>query len=203
MNKLASHNSFTYLRPRRWWMRLLAFTARCQRINWVEQWARYGVDLFDLRVRFDAQETPVICHGLIEYEGSVMSRLADMNRQAACNEPIYVRVVLEVKEATPRQATFFRAFCNRIEKTFPNLRFFGGNDRSDWDCRHPHYKFKTPAQDLDDKYSSTTTLWPRGWRWLRFLDDLCPILYARSHNRRNIEQGTGHDWLFIDFVDIQ
>lgn len=182
---------------------MLAFTARCQRINWVEQWAQYGVDLFDLRVRFDGQGEPCFCHGLIEYEGSVYSRLEDMNKQAKYNTPLYVRVVLETATPTSTEKELFENFCRRISARYLALRFFGGNDRSDWDCRHPHYKFRTPAQDLDDKYSSTTTLWPRGWRWLRFLDDLCPILYARLHNHRNIEKGTGHDWLFIDFVNIR
>ena len=31
--RLASHNTFTYLTPRKWWGRLLAFTARCQRVD--------------------------------------------------------------------------------------------------------------------------------------------------------------------------
>jgi hypothetical protein len=66
-------------------------------------------------------------------------------------------------------------------------------------------------------HNSFTYLRPRRWymrpfafmarcqRWplLRYLDDLCPKVYALAHNRRNIWRGTTHDWLFIDFVDIQ
>ena len=203
--KIASHNSFTYLRPRRWWMRPFAFMARCQRVNWVEQWAKYGADLFDLRVRIDTKaRQPYFCHGLMRFEGSVWARLGDMNKQSrANNDSIFVRVVLEDNKPTAEEIALFQEFCRFIEMCFLHLRFFGGNDRSDWGCRHPYYKFKTPAQDVDDKYSSTTTLFPRGFKWLRYLDDLCPILYARLHNRRNIERGTSHVWLFIDFVDIR
>ena len=204
MNKLASHNSFTYLRPWRWWMRPFAFMARCQRADWREQWIDYDVDLFDLRVRFDKRGDPIICHGLMEYKGNVYALLCDMEKHAEkAGTEIYIRIVSETKRPTEIDTELYINFCLKIEWRYPQLRFFGGNDRSDWDCRHPYYKFRTPAQDLDDKYSSTTTLFPRGFKWLRFLDDLCPILYARLHNRRNIERGTSHEWLFIDFVDIR
>lgn len=202
--RLASHNTFTYLQPRRWWMRPFAFMARCQRVSWTAQ-VFGGVRLFDLRVRFaDKNGSPVICHGLMEYEGRVYDLLQAMNNSAYnLGEPFFVRVVLESKNPTERDIRLFEGFCAVITNLYPRLRFFGGNDRSDWSCAHPHYNFKTPLQDLDDKYSSTTTLFPKGLKWLRFLDDLCPVLYARLHNRANIKRGTTHDWLFIDFVDIQ
>ena len=77
--------------------------------------------------------------------------------------------------------------------------FFGGNDRSDWSCQHPVYDFGTPMPDIDEKHASTTALFPRFPR----LDDLWPWLYARLFNHRNIQAGTTHEWLMIDFVDIQ
>lgn len=201
--KIASHNSFTYLQPWNWWMQPFAFMARCQRENWIRQYED-GVQLFDLRVRFDRDTgLPYICHGLMRYFGCPYSLLGAMSCFSEhLGITFYVRVVLERKHPSDYEAMKFRSFCKRISERY-KLLFFGGNDRSDWGCRHPYYKFKTPAQDLDDKYSSTTTLFPRGFKWLRYLDDLCPILYARLNNRRNIERGTSHEWLFIDFVDIR
>jgi hypothetical protein len=38
---------------------------------------------------------------------------------------------------------------------------------------------------------------------MRRLDDLCPIIYAKLHNKENVKKGTTHKWLFIDFVDIR
>lgn len=208
--KIASHNSFTYLRPRRWYMRPFASMARCQRVDVIQQY-NLGARLFDLRVRF-YNGSVCFCHGLMEYKHArgILDYLDDVCNPAGRPtyvgfevEPVYVRVVLEKKKPTEADIHIFAAWCGLIEELYPNIRFFGGNDRSDWDCKHPHYNFKTPLQDLDDKYSSTTTLFPKGLKWLRFLDDLCPVLYARLHNRRNVERGTSHEWLFIDFVDIQ
>lgn len=203
--KIASHNSFTYLRPRRWYMRPFAFMARCQRVSWGRQLVGFDVRLFDLRVRFDKKTgEPYFCHGFMRYEGNVyvvLNALAEVS--VNINTDIFIRVVLEDKKPTQWEEALFYDFCEYVEYVGGRVHAFGGNDRSDWDCKHPHYNFKTPLQNLNDKYSSTTTLFPKGLKWLRFLDDLCPVLYARLHNRRNIERGTSHEWLFIDFVDIQ
>lgn len=182
-------------------MRPFAFMARCQRVEFISQYI-LGVRLFDLRVRFDKKNgLPYICHGFMRYEGNVYDILEGLNWDRS--EDCYCRVVLESEKPTVREAGLFLGFCALIVDLYPHIKFFGGNDRSDWSCKHPLYYFKTPLQDLDDKYSSTTTLFPKGLKWLRFLDDLCPVLYARLHNRRNVERGTSHEWLFIDFVDIQ
>ena len=157
--KLASHNTFTFLTPRTWWMRLLAFTVRCQRVNFDKQ-LDCGAQMFDIRVRFKGSGVPIICHGLIQN---------------------------------------FRALCKAYQDTFQEIVFFGGNDRSDWSCQHPVYDFGTPMPDIDEKHASTTALFPRFPR----LDDLWPWLYARLFNHRNIQAGTTHEWLMIDFVDIK
>ena len=171
--------------------------ARCQRIDVIQQY-NLGVRLFDCRVRI-YNDTAYICHGLMEYHrgGGILNYLNDVG------DTVYCRMVLEEKRPTAGQIEAFAYWCEAVEHDYPNIKFFGGNDRSDWGCQHPHYKFKTPLQDLDDKYSSTTTLFPKGFKWLRYIDDLCPVLYARLHNRGNIRRGTTHEWLFIDFVDIQ
>lgn len=184
-------------------MRPFAFMARCQRVSWTAQWFG-GVRLFDLRVKFDDDYRPVIAHGAMEYEGNVYLLLSAMDGTIRnTKEDIYCRVVLEYKKPTDKQIFHFSLFCQEVALYNPAVKFFGGNDRSDWGCKHPHYTFKTGLQDLDDKYSSTTTLFPKGLKWLRFIDDLCPVLYARLYNRSNIRKGTSHEWLFIDFVDIQ
>ena len=203
--KLASHNSFSYLKPRRWWLRPFGWMARCQRICVAEQYYRYQAQLFDLRIRFDTKTGQVIiAHGLMEYstpDGCIDSTLTYLSLRP---EDIYIRVVLELKHPDKQQQQLFREFCSMLESEYPDLYFFGGNDRSDWSAQHPVYQFSTPMQDLDDKYSSTTTLFPGClWSWTRWLDDLCPIIYAWLHNHDNIQAGTTHDWLFIDFVDIQ
>lgn len=204
--KIASHNSFTYLRPRRWWMRLLAITARCQRVNFNRQ-LDLGAQMLDLRVRFVPAPyggtRPMVCHGLIEYEDgwqaavNAIQLLDDKSRGS--EHPYYIRVVLESRRPSEEQKERFRDLCGVLTNYHRNVVFFGGNDRSDWSCKKPVYDFGTPLPDIDEKHASTTALFPRFPR----LDDLCPILYSRLFNHRDIEQGTTHDWLMIDFVDIR
>ena len=200
--RLASHNTFTYLTPRKWWGRLLAFTARCQRVGFKQQ-LDLGANMFDLRVRFDADGKPYVCHGLIAYKDYylVTDALLYFDYFAGClpELPFYVRVVLETKRPTETDKERFREFCETLVDLHKNIVFFGGNDRSDWGCKNPVYDFGVPLPDIDEKHASTTALFPRFPR----LDDLWPWLYARLFNHRDIEQGTTHEWLMIDFVDIQ
>ena len=199
--KLASHNTFTFLTPRTWWMRLLAFTARCQRVNFATQLDR-GAQMFDIRVRFKGSGVPIICHGLIEYQEYLPVTDSLLYLNYCCKRDdihYYCRIVLETKHPDDFQLQSFRALCKAYQDTFQDIVFFGGNDRSDWSCQHPVYDFGTPMPDIDEEHASTTALFPRFPR----LDDLWPWLYARLFNHRNIQAGTTHEWLMIDFVDIQ
>jgi len=199
--KLASHNTFTFLTPRTWWMRLLAFTARCQRVNFSTQLDR-GAQMFDIRVRFKGSGVPILCHGLIEYQEYLPVTDSLLYLNYCCKRDdihYYCRIVLETKHPDDFQLQSFRVLCKAYQDTFQDIVFFGGNDRSDWSCQHPVYDFGTPMPDIDEKHASTTALFPRFPR----LDDLWPWLYARLFNHRNIQAGTTHEWLMIDFVDIQ
>ena len=49
---LGSHNSWSYLPPKHWWMWPIHFMAKCQRVDIREQYEKYGVRCFDLRVRW-------------------------------------------------------------------------------------------------------------------------------------------------------
>ncbi len=199
--KLASHNTFTFLTPRTWWMRLLAFTARCQRVNFAAQ-LDCGAQMFDIRVRFKGSDVPIICHGLIEYQEYLPVTDSLLYLNYCCKREgihYYCRMVLETKHPDDFQIQSFRALCKAYQDTFQDIVFFGGNDRSDWSCQHPVYDFGTPMPDIDEEHASTTALFPRFPR----LDDLWPWLYARLFNHRNIQAGTTHEWLMIDFVDIQ
>lgn len=65
MTMLGSHNSLTYLRPRKWWQVPFHFMARCQGVNYMEQYEKYGVRLFDLRVWLDDNLNMEVRHGLM------------------------------------------------------------------------------------------------------------------------------------------
>lgn len=189
--KLASHNTFTYLKVRQWWMRPFAWMARCQRTDIGTQYIS-KVRMFDLRLRFHVKE-PIVCHGLVEYELSEKQLYAIIDGLNAA-DGVYMRVVLETKKADKIQDTAFYFFCKHLEEKYPNIRFFGGNNRADWECKNPIYRFDTAIPDIEHRYSSTMR---------PFFDDLWPWIYARLHNRKNIEKGTDKEWMMIDFVDIR
>lgn len=205
---LGSHNSMTYLKPTKWWMRPLAFMARCQKVDIYDQYFKYGVRLFDLRVRIDKNGNEVFCHGYMEYEKEyVYSTLFNLNDWAKLtNETVYVRLILEMNGPTKDQEwqeSKFKELCKNVDSlNLNNVVVFGGMRKYDW---KNIYQFKAGQLDhwLDDKYSSTTSFFKSKSKLLAVLDDWFPWLYAKTHNKKNIKKGTEKKCLFIDFVNIQ
>lgn len=206
--KLGSHNTFTYLPVKQWYLKPFAFAARCQEVDIWQQYA-LGVRLFDLRIRFNDKGTPIICHGIIQYEHPDNFIYEVLNKLNKC-KGIYIRVVLECKKSTSNeylyQYTNFVSFCLQIKSEYPNVTFFGGNDRTGFSTGEPVYNFGNDIK-LHDRYSSTTSLFKSKNRFLRIIDDLYPRYYAKTHNIENIEEfkeaKVNDRWLFIDFVNIK
>lgn len=186
--KLGSHNSMTYLPPLKWWMAPFKFMAKCQSENISDQYNKYGVRLFDLRIKF-YNGKPKFAHGSMLYKGDVYETL----RWIDSLKGIYVRIILEENTYNKKtdQAEEFKCFCKKIEANYRNIIFFGGNRKCNWERL---YQFTNADPSLDDKYSSTT-----GTK----LDDWWPWPYAAAHNADNIKVGTDKDFLFIDFVNIR
>ena len=102
--KIGSHNSFTYLKPRKWWMRLFTIFARCQSKDILEQFEA-GVRYFDLRVRFSDWHELIVCHGNMEYkftQYNLKQFLRYLNRKKDC----YLRVIYEVNNNKDIHTTF-------------------------------------------------------------------------------------------------
>lgn len=179
----------------------IAFMAKCQKLSVYEQYLK-GARLFDLRVRFTNDGKPIICHGLVEYDtydGFIDKVLKDFNECTG----VYFRVVLETTKQDVLQEVYFQGFCRRLVKDYPNITFFGGNNREDWSGRKVIYKFPHDNEKLIEKYSSTTSLLGDNKSFLRYLDDWWPWLYARLHNHKNIkDSGESEDWLFLDFIGL-
>ena len=66
---IGSHNTMTYLKPHKWWMKLINFTSKCQSKDIEEQYAA-GVRYFDIRVCIGEHDSlPThYGHGLIRYK---------------------------------------------------------------------------------------------------------------------------------------
>ena len=195
---IGSHNSWSYLRPKKRWMRLIAFTARCQRVDIRKQY-ELGVRCFDLRFRVEIV-TKVVAHGPIVYtelgwdselKWSILSDLLWLNEKGDC----YVRVIHEARTKSQHSELgdyIFRNECESLENCFKNIKWWCGRNLYNWER---DYKFKGEEPTCQETYGSVVPgkKWLYGW-W--------PWLYARTHNRKIRERGTDKDILLIDYVDI-
>lgn len=178
-------------------MKLIAFTARCQRYSIYPQLAQ-GVRCFDLRVRFSKTGSMMLVHGPVEYVVSkgfyrydFWQNLDDFNKLGC----VYVRVILDVRHKrnlTELQRDCFVTFCKDLEEMYHNISFWGGQVLCDW--HNPVYYFKSNPT-CEERYGSVTKpKWLWGW-W--------PWLYASRHNHENREKGTDKEILLIDYIDIK
>ena len=92
---------------------------------------------------------------------------------------------------------------------FTNIYFFGGRRKYDWIKIHD---FKNEDIPLLDLYSSTTRFFGKANfkdklnTFLNIIDDWCPWLYARFHNKKNYQEYINSDkkeCLICDFVNIR
>lgn len=181
--KLGTHNSMTYLKPKKWYMYPFKFMAKCQSMTIEEQY-KYGVRYFDLRIYFD-NGTPKFKHGLITYEGDVSEVLSYLNK---CKERVYVRLWLECSKRDSYQETMFKYTCSIFENIFSKIRFYGGRSKA----VDGLYEFKNSTPEVVEIYAS---------KQLPYIDDLWPWLYAKLHNKEAKERFYS-DTLILDFVEI-
>lgn len=189
---LGSHNSWSYIKPTKWWMNLIRFTAKCQNKDIQEQY-NLGVRYFDLRLRFDEDLNPLVVHGKVIFDvgfDQVTRDLEWLNSKADTT----VRVLLDVrtkKDYTDSQREQFNMYCAKMQNTYKNIQFDCGRNLYDWTIE---YDFNH-EYSVEDMYASVA--------FPKIIDDWLPILYAKLHNRSNIQRGTDKDVLLIDFVDVQ
>ena len=195
---IGSHNSWSYLRPRKWWMRLIAFAARCQRVDIRDQYLKYGVRCFDLRVRTDKLGRLVVAHGPIVYTftaDKIYNDLAWLDSKGDC----YVRVLHEVRTRKQHNADRVKAFvhfCEAVEDSYPRIKFWCGRNLYDWKLDYIFGDFFSWEElSCEETYGSVVTgkKWLYGW-W--------PWLYAVTHNKQIKAKGTDKDILLIDYVDL-
>lgn len=203
---IGTHNSLTYLTPKKWWQKLIKFTAKCQAVNYEEQY-RLGARVFDVRLWYDDDLKMEVRHGRIAYKIGYtvfFNMLEFLEEKGDC----YVRILCEEDSFAKNDPIVidkekcFIEDCRYIESMYDNIKFFGGNRKYDWKVL---YNFKNKdIPTLVDRYSSTTSLFKNDKKWLAVLDDLCPILYAKLKNKTLIKEHNDKDgYLFIDFINIK
>lgn len=192
MKKIISHNSWSYLPVRQWWLKPFAWMARCQDIRaGLQSWV--SVEGFDIRVRFDKYGAPHFAHGLIEYDGDVYWHLR-------LNLPDK-RVARVTLETTPfmscyqraKQKELFWIFCDYLANTvaYKNVTFYGGWPRDEW--RQKAYEFGTKEPDVTEMHGSVSG---------NKLNCLRLKSWARTHNREIIENAKT-EWVMLDFIEYK
>lgn len=204
---LGSHNTMTYLTPKKWWMKLGKFIAKCQNKTIEEQYEA-GARWFDLRIAIpketDDNCLPFFSHGLVDYKGrSVESVMEFLNGK----NDAYCRIVLEKGGADDE--TLFKFWVKQWMNTYPNVQITQITKKGYWlNIIEPNAK--NPF-DLKDQYASVNGYYPQYQNWPGILesktwsgyilDDLWPWIYAKFHNKKNIEKHKDQDVvLLIDFV---
>lgn len=163
MRMIGTHNTMSYLPPKRWWMRPLRVFARCQRKTLTEQIAA-GVRVFDLRVYNEGGHW-CFAHGLMKFKGAEL-----YGTLAAIPAESVVRVILE---RCHDDSIAFRDLCAWLEGHSRNLTFIGGRRKRDWALL---YDFKGNRDYPEYMIHQHVGSMASDARWYeRFV----PILYAR------------------------
>lgn len=181
--KIGTHNTMTYLKPKKWYLYPFRFIARCQSLSIKEQYD-LGVRIFDIRITYDKKGRVEFRHGLIAYKGDVYDTLAWLNSH---NVPIKIRILLEEGKESPEKEFLFIRDLNRFQIIYPNLSFYEGRRKFDW-----KQLVKLPNLDVTQIVSSM-----QGNK----IDDLWPWLYAKLHNKENLEKYKYKEYILMDFIN--
>jgi len=196
---LGAHNANTYLKPRKWWMRLINFTSKCQKLTINEQ-LEHGVRYFDFRIRYDKELGLFLnCHGLIEYTYFVSHTVLLLSIFAHINETetIYIRFVYD--DTFNNNIDDYNLSKLFSEQIYPIFRH---NDNIIWQLIK-----KTSWEHIDSNHRPQPAIVDcfknyRGYKWIPW-----PQRYISKHKEhyQKIIDNThiGNDTVFLcDRVDL-
>ena len=198
---LGAHNANTYLEPRKWWMKLINFTSKCQKLTITEQF-KHGVRYFDFRIRYDKKLGMFInCHGLVEYITPVKQTVSLLYILSSVRktETIYIRFVYD--DTFNNNIDDFDLTDLFIKQIYP---IFKHNDNIIWQLIK-----KSSWKRIDSDNSPQPTIVDcfknyKGYKWIPW-----PRWWAKKNNKRlkkfmdEYQKGTpDKDTVFLfDFVE--
>ena len=202
--KLTTHNTMSYQTPKQLWAKIIPFVARCQSVDYIKQY-ELGAVGFDLRLFWDKNGNLEFRHGIVSYPADNIWEVLDFIR----DHDLYVRVLFELRSYNKKHVknvetlkTKFKDFCKEIEDKYPTVKFYGGCATCDWEQL---YNFKNDEHMPElGLYSSNTSLFKSSNKFLRIIDDLCPWIYAKLMNRKNMKKyKDSEQYISVDFINIQ
>lgn len=196
MTSFGTHDSFTYLKPDSFWGWFALPFYRTQSKTLDEQ-LEDGWLCIDMRITFDKDGHMKLAHGIVKLKSDSRFIYESLNRiseQQERNEEdgvkgMYVRVILEDTKVKEEHEEKFKNLCKCIEKSYPNLIFFGGNRRCDWKQVYSFQNNPTLAQMCGSMAPDA-----------RWYEKLIPWLYAKRKNEDNLDLEYSEDVVILDFV---
>lgn len=190
--EIGTHNSMTYLKPKKWYLYPFRFIAKCQSLPIEDQYRR-GVRLFDIRISYDKDNNPEFRHGSMAFKGDIYKILNYLNNQ---KDSIKIRIILEEKKESFTKETLFIKDIVYFKERFKNLTFYEGRRKFDW----------RKIVDLPDLEVIQLVSSMQGNK----IDDIWPWLYAKINNKKNLELYSedykyivDHTPILLDFIEIQ
>lgn len=178
---VGTHNSMTYLPVKQWYLRPFKLFAKCQSKGLFDQIHKYNSRIIDLRLYFDYDcYRWCFAHGYINFKNAsiipVLTYIDESRKSLNDGSEWYVRILLEkVKDDIEKE--WFVDLCSSLEKTYPNIKFYGGNYKPDWTKL---YTFKNDINDvLNNQWVSSMQ---SNARWY---EKLVPKFYAKRMNKTN------------------
>lgn len=178
--EIGTHNSMTYLSPKKWYLYPFQFLAKCQNKT-IEQQYSEGIRLFDIRISYTKNKEIEFRHGLMAYKGNVYKTLKYLNSQ---KDKVKVRILLE--KSSQENDEMFIYDLKHFRKVFANITFYEGRRKSNWEQLLP-----LPTLDICQLVSSMAG---------EGLFKIWPWLYAKVFNKSNIKNYSEEKPLLIDFL---
>lgn len=151
---LGSHNSFSYLTPTKWWMKLFTPWAKCQNKTITEQY-NAGVRYFDVRIAFNKNGSVRLVHNRVEYPSSeLFETLKTLN-----NKPdVYLRILLDIRKRPKRAediANTTKWFYNFIDYVLKNTTVTIDKAIIFWNWKH----IIDNGIDVTEHHASVSAKW--------------------------------------------
>lgn len=118
---LGSHNSMSYLKPIKWYQKILNKWSKCQNVSLIQQYA-YGAHYFDLRIKLINNEWHFV-HNKIDY-GEVICNLndiKDLNCIIPKGDKLYIRIVLDERKKPYKEEYKNEEYKNKFFKFTEDL----------------------------------------------------------------------------------
>lgn len=167
---LGSHNSATYLNPRKWWMKPFSWMAKCQN-NTILNQIQLGATVFDFRIRLKGYIDPDnlinnvrIVHGLVEYGNNyTFKSILDTLNSCNQNKSLYAIIVYDKQYGGAKYYDFYEKLIKELVRIYSNIDFQFIDDKSTWNIiKDFENKTWTEEKVLYWKFSKKTPIpWPQ------------------------------------------